>query len=446
MKFKDLIGVFSSLFLAFIAFALSNIILDGNLTFSIEVGIIMFYFSFVLLIYKDRFNPFLFLLISFGLGILDIIFVAFKIRNVQNYYSIHIYEKCLFIIILWLFGFTISYFCFGLLKNNEKSKSLKGIVNNVINKSNERIILIIFLALYIYVLYKIFITIKLLGGVQNALINSSIFRYNNQGYLATLLSLCSIIPICLFELKKKKTSALSLILMLIVLMLTGRRGLIISSLLLPFLVYYNYSYKKISNKQLIPCMLIFFVIILFIGMLRNQSSVTSTNNSFISTLTNLTISTQMGENFPDTIYSLDNGSIKYQKFKYLNRGLVGLVPRKFWNNKPDLIDHSMIVSKLVYGNDKYGRPIGPFGFSYLCFGYVGVIIISILTGIISRIFYDWMVKTKTYMSIFLYSILINYVINIIKPEALMNVLAIVLVIIFCSILSNLKRMLIGGKK
>ena len=144
MKFKDVIGVFFSLFLAFIAFALSNIILDGNLIFSVEVGIIMFYFSFIVLIYKDRFNPFLFLLISFGLGILDIIFVAFKIRNVQNYYSIHIYEKCLFIIILWLFGFTISYFGFGLLKNNKKSKSLKGIINNMINKSNERIILIIY--------------------------------------------------------------------------------------------------------------------------------------------------------------------------------------------------------------------------------------------------------------------------------------------------------------
>lgn len=65
--------------------------------------------------------------------------------------------------------------------------------------------------------------------------------------------------------------------------------------------------------------------------------------------------------------------------------------------------------------------------------FFGVIIFAIITGVVTKKFYCWMIENKNCVSIFIYAILINYVLNIVKPEAIMNIIAIFLILIFTSL-------------
>lgn len=409
---------------------------NSSIIFLIECAIISFYFLCILFVYRDRFSPYLFLIISLALGILDVVLVVLDLRIVTNKYPIYIYEKTLFIIILWLFTFSLA-FNFTSNKNKKISLKISNKFNKLLKTSNIKMTLIIFCILYIYVIYKVFATIIKIGGIEAAMVNSAVFRYNNQGYLAVLLALCAIIPICFLELNKNKMAFITMISMILILILTGRRGLIINSLILPFMSYYNYRRKKITNKTIVIVGGICAILILFIGNLRGQSSVSSKEGWLANVITDLTVTTQMGENLPDTIYALDSGMIKYQHFKYLNRGIIGMIPRAIWKNKPELIDHSMIVSKLVYNIDTFGRPIGAFGFAYLCFGILGVIIFGLITGFITKKFYMWMIENNGYIHIFLYSILVMHVMNIIKPEAVINIITFFVIILVSTIISEI---------
>lgn len=431
---KNMISILISMIISIIFFLLVLLNENSTIVFSLEVLIIIFYCSCIVFIYKDRFNPFSFVLISFGLGILDVILVALKIRDVKVYYSMHIYEKALFIIILWMILFLISYVTEIKKQKKIKSKFIQTIKNTLDNADVKKI-LYIASVIYVYIVIKIILTIKELGGIQVAIVNSAVFRYNNQGYMIALVTLCAIIPICFLELKKDFWAYMSSFFMILILIFTGRRGLIINAIIIPFVVYYNYRRKKILNKNLIGIVILCIAIILIIGNFRKQDSINNTNSFILNFLTDLSITTQMGENLPDLIVAIDNKKIEYQYFKYLDRGIVGLIPRKIWSNKPILIDHSMIVSKLVYNIDTYGRPVGPFGFAYLCFGTLGVALSAIITAKIVKTLYIWMKENNNYISVFLYAIMINYAINIIKPEALMNIITYFIIIIISSIVS-----------
>lgn len=431
---KDLLYIAIAFFISSILFFLSFINENSTFIFSIEIFTIAFIFCWILFIYRDRFNVFTFLLINLSLGVLDIIFVALKIRIVQNYYSIQIYEKALFIIIIWILLFAISYKIF-----TKKGLGLKftNTIDKIFNYTSLKMLIIIVGIIYIFIVYKILTTIVEIGSLELAMENSAIFRYNDQGYLATLISLTAIIPICFLELGKNKMAYFSLGVMLIITFLTGRRGLMINSLIIPYLVYYNYRKKPISNRQLLIIAIPVMMIILVLGATRGQKADSNASNNLIEVLTNLTVATQMGENLPDLIYSIDNNIVQKQYFKYLDRGFIGIIPRAIWKNKPELIDHSMIVGELVYNNSKYGRPVGPFGFAYLCFGISGVIIFAIITGIVTTKFYYWMIENKNCISIFIYSILITYVINIVKPESIMNIIAIFLILIVTTFITRI---------
>ena len=170
-----------------------------------------------------------------------------------------------------------------------------------------------------------------------------------------------------------------------------------------------------------------------------QKSIVYNENPVLNTIITLGKYIQYGENLPDLIYSIDNGNVKYQGFKYTFRGISGLVPRNFWKNKPD-IDYSSITSKLVYGYDRgYGQPVGQFGWAYLCFGYFGVILSGLITGVISKKIYDWMRKRNDAFSIGLYSLLIMQIINIFTPESQLKILLFMLFIFFVKIFNLFRR-------
>ena len=149
------------------------------------------------------------------------------------------------------------------------------------------------------------------------------------------------------------------------------------------------------------------------------------------------MSTKLGESLPDTIYAIDSGKVDHSYFKYFFRGIIGLIPRAVWKEKPDLIDHSTIISSDIYNVTTYGRPIGSFGYSYYCFGIIGTIITGLVSGMLTKRFYHWMLNNKDYIHIFIYSVLVINMINIVKPESQLTIISTCIIIYIASATSYL---------
>ncbi len=408
-------------------------------TFFLETFILLAFFSIVTFCSKDRFNPFSFFLLSLFLGVLDIVFVVCNVRIVENKYDISIYEKSLWLIILWLFGFLIGYYI-KISKKNKKSFKLLNIIDNYMKNANVNILLILGLLIQIWIIVAIGKTIIEVGGINAAMNNFSVFRYNNQGYLATILPLISIVTIGFLEKGNKKLAIISMIINFLLTTFTGRRGITINTVIIPFLIFYNYRIDKISNRKIVALGVPIIIFILFLGSMRNQQvTLGKTNNKVLNIAASITNTIQYGQNVPDLLYSMKNGNVDFQGGKYLFNGILGMIPRSVWKEKPEL-DHSLITSRLVYDEDiTYGKPVGAFGFSYLCFGYIGVILSGIITGKVTSIIYNWIIKNKSAITILIYSITIQSFIVITNPEAQVKIITLTFVLIALGILSNLKQ-------
>ena len=90
------------------------------------------------------------------------------------------------------------------------------------------------------------------------------------------------------------------------------------------------------------------------------------------------------------------------------------------------------------GRYSYGRPVGAFGFSYLCFGYVGVVASGLICGLLTAIFYFWTIKNRqTLFSVLIYAITIQFVMSITNPESQTKVIFIFAVMLVAKVLDTL---------
>lgn len=407
--------------------------------FFLETFILLSFFSIITFCSKDRFNPFSFFLLSLFLGVLDIIFVLIDVRIVENKYDISIYEKSLLIIIVWLFGFVIGYFI-KINKDNKKSLKILNVIDRYMRNANVNILLILGLLIQLWIMMIICKTIIEVGGINAAMNDFSVFRHNNQGYLATILPLISIVTIAFFEKGNKKLAIISMIINFSLITFTGRRGVTINTVIIPVLVFYNYRIKKISNKQIAMIAMPLVIFILLLGNVRNQQvNLREENNQILNIAASITNTIQYGQNIPDLLYSMKIGRVSFQGGKYLLNGILGMVPRSLWKDKPE-VDHSLITSRLVYYKEiTYGKPVGAFGFAYLCFGYVGVIFSGIITGKATSIIYNWIKKNKSAITILIYSITIQSFIVITNPESQVKIITLAFVLIALGIFSNLNQ-------
>lgn len=411
---------------------LITIIISDNIVLSLEVFFLMTYFIMVVYFTKDLFSPFLFFFVNIFLGVMDIYFVSLKFRNVLDYHSIQIYEKSLFLIIIWLSFFVIGYKLTPkrLSKYKYKDKILSKKVDNRMN-----IFLILCSGVILcFTAFKVFMTIKATGKIS-----MDIAFFDGQKFLIALYPLCGYIPICFLAKGKKIKAIISDILIFVVIALSGRRYIAIITTIFPFLIYYNYKIKKINVKNLLLLAIPVIIFVIMVGHVRLQKShQVYSENPFLNVAITMGKYIQYGQNLPDLVYAIDTKKIDYQGCKYAFRGVIGLIPRSLWENKPE-VDYSYITSELVYGHKKgYGEPVGQFGWAYLCFGHIGVIVSGFITGIISSLFYTWMRKNNDAFSIGTYALLIMQVINIFTPESQMKIILFIIYILFIKILSLIK--------
>ena len=395
-----------------------------NFIFCFEGALIAMFFMCILLFSDDYLNPFIFFFIYSFLGYLDILFVVLKVRIVDSVYPISIYNKSLFIIILWFVFFTIGYYFFKKKRkriNAQKDKSENSIVKKNIDLNIEpNIALFLITFIVAFVIFKIYKSTSSIGGIINAFFNPNFKLFLEQNYLSMFMALCGIIPVLFLDKKKKVTSIISLVLVFILMSLTKRRALTLVYTLVPILTYYNYKIRKIRLKDLAILFIPLMIFVLIIGNIRGVNSGTSetVNNYFVENLSELTRQVEYGKNIPDLLYSMDTGAVEKQHFKYIFNGIITYVPRAIWKDKP-MVESATIVTALVYHNSRHvaGHPVGPYGWAYLLFGYSGVIILGFFTGLIVSRFYKLILKKNNLFYYLIYSYSIVKMLEIVTPEA-----------------------------
>lgn len=431
-----IVGVVS-LILSGIIFILSG---GRSIFFAVECFALLAFFLKIALCQKDRFDPMSFFLLSLFLGFVDIVFAVLRVRAVGRLYDIGVYEKSLFLMILWLAFFCLTYELWMKLKSSKghKKKETKSFLSSI-KKVNINLVLVVGLVAQIFVFYKVITTIIAVGGFSEAINNFAIFKFNDQNYLLVFIYLLSFVPPALYEKGYKKTALLALILNFAIITLTGRRGIAITTVVISALVYVHYRVKPITNKVIALILLPIIAFILIVGSFRGQNvSLNSRNGVVLDTIAKVTNTVQYGDNVPDMIDKVDSGAVDFQGGKYIFNGIIGVIPRAIWSEKPE-VDHSSISSQLVYnGQYSYGRPVGAFGFSYLCFGYIGVIVSGLICGLLTALFYCWAVKREqTVFSVLIYAIAIQFIMAITNPESQTKVIFIFAVMVITKVLDIL---------
>lgn len=389
----------------------------NNLLFVFQSTILVSFFLYIIFFSKDYMNPFIFFFIYSFLGFLDVILVVLGARKVNPVYSISIYNKTLLIMILWFLFFSIGYFVYGKIKcKNFKNKER-------LTKEKEftiqlNVIYTFVAIIVVFVVYKVFTFVLSTGGIKEAFLSSSKI-FANQNYLSMLMALCGILPVLYLSKNNYKKTIFSVIFVFALMSLTKRRSLAIIYSLLPVVVYYNYKVKRININNLFVCLIPIMCYVLFIGQIRGVSSGVSSNvdNALLKQLSQLTRQVEYGRNIPDLISAIDNNKIEYQKFKYTMNGILTYIPRSIWPNKPQ-VESAGIVSDLIYdAKNSAGHPVGPYGWGYLSFGYIGVVVMAFLNGLIVSAFYKYVRKKDNTIGYLMYAYTIIKLLEIFTPEA-----------------------------
>lgn len=412
-----------------------------NVQFTLESTLLFSFFGIIILFSKDYLNPFMFYLLFSFLGFLDIILVVIGIRQVSFNHSIGIYNKSLLLMIIWFIFFSLGYFIINAKKNNKKELKKEK------NKEREfdidsNVALFFGIVVVLLVIVKVFGSFSTAGGIYNAFFNPKFKIFSDQNYLSMFMALCGIIPVLFLKKGKTKSAIITMILVFLLMSLTKRRTLALVYSLVPFAVYYNYKVKKIKLKHLVFLLIPLSAYVLIIGEIRGVSEGTSNSveNKLVENVADITRQIEYGKNLPDLIYSIDTHKIEFQHFKYFFNGIITYIPRGVWPNKP-LVESASIVSKLIYtkSTNVAGHPVGPYGWSYLLFGYLGVIILGFLNGIIVALFFNWIKCKDNLFCYLIYAYSILKMLEFFAPESQFKISFFIIVLFILAFMSKIYR-------
>lgn len=379
------------------------------------------FFLFVIVVEKDILAPPYFLFLNVFIGIFDIVLVAIGGRDVPSRHESAIYEETLSITFLWLVMFYIGY---ALVKPKMQKVNRGGDSSDFVFAPLIALLLVLFLYSLISALRN---SINLGGLVQGMIGGGAAFE--DQGYLMPLLSLCGMLPVIALSKGKKALSVLLAAVLFFGIALTGRRSLAIFSALMPLIVFWHYRIKPLNQKTIVLIGVFLLAFVLIVGGIRTSVEQSATSDGMIATLTKYI---GYGRNTPDLVSAIESGGIGYQGFTYSLRGIIYFIPRSIWPDKP-LVHSSDITSNLLYFNGDVGRPTGPFGWAFFCFGIPGVAVFAFLTGVFCKVFYCYCIKKRDVFSLSMYALLIMSFLDIFTPEAQMKIVLFALFTMFVKV-------------
>lgn len=368
------------------------------------------FFLFIIVAEKDYLAPTYFLFLNIFLGVLDIVLVATGGRDVADKHSPAIYAETLAITLLWLVCFYVGY---------RMAKPKLRIFQNEDDSTDFLFtpLVVLLVILFLYSLLSAIRSSMSLGGLVQGMLGGGA-AFEDQGYLMSLLSLCGLVPVIALSMGRKICGLICALILFAGIALTGRRSLAIFTALVPVVVFWHYRVRPITTRQVVLIGVLVFVFVMAIGEIRTSVESGSVDDGVVATLTKYI---GYGRNTPDLVNAIESGRVDYQGAQYVLRGIEYFIPRSIWPDKP-LVHSSDITSNLLYFEGDVGRPTGPFGWAFFCFGPIGVAVCALVTGLACKYFYCYCVDRNSVFSLSLYALLIMSFIDLFTPEAQMKVI------------------------
>ncbi len=382
---------------------------------------------------KDIFHPFIILSISTLLALIN--FIDVDINGVTLKYALGFSEDYSDVVIQYSMMIFITWYIFFYLGFSTKN------VKKTTTNNKRRLPPINYPVNIAYILFAISIIglmmiVKTFGGFNlmlNAMIDTT-RTYSGLGYFRYIVSLGGIASLLLLYAGKNKMAILFLLLTCIMLSPFGGRTAIFLGTIAPFLLIYNYKIKKVKVIPLISIGLIAFIFVLAWEQMRTYGTINLASIPVNNLITSVAEKTRMAHILPSLVGQLLNGSIDYQWGKPLLNIFYSPIPRSLWEGKPEIIEETVLIGSLLIGSEGYyGLPAGPYGWAFLNFGWLGVIIMAFLTGILVKKFYYSAVLVKDdtksgFLGLIIYSLLINSLFDVFATSAQIQILWILFIL------------------
>lgn len=331
-----------------------------------------------LFIVKDIFHPFIIMAITSCLVIIDFLnqdLFGFRVSSFGIYrpYSI-------IMIIVWYVFLYLGYYFSSKIR-------VKPINNRVLLRNNHPIL--IASLLFVLSLFGFAYSLVIFGGFSGMIgaLVSTTTAYSGLGYLRLIVGLGGLSAILFLYGGKTKTSFLVILLTSLMLSFFGGRANVVLNTILPYLMYYNYKVKKLSIIVLSIFSIFSLLFIEILGLFRKSQQEFLSINGIWGLISNAAKETGMGTTLPWLVSSLNEGSISYQYGTPLLNLIYSPIPRTLWSAKPEIIDGSVLIAYYLTGSTRYGMPAGAYGEAFFNFGWLGVIMFSLITGYIINLIY-----------------------------------------------------------
>lgn len=285
------------------------------------------------------------------------------------------------------------------------------------------LILLVSMSSYIYILLNI-------GGIA-AIIDAMSFRtqtYAGHYYLLYLVNLGTISAIFYLYGGFKKTSLIIVTLTFFCMATFGSRESAFFSTIFTYLIFYHYYVKKVNLLKLSIIAILAILFGVMWGNLRHYGELSlmgSTN--FKELLFEAGRGKLTAEILPPLIGGLISGHIEYKYGSTLLNVFYAPIPSSIWPNKP-IINETGIIGEILMGKDAWGLPAREYGVAFLNFGWIGVIVISIITGIIVGLLYNNLLKSKgnsknyNFWILLIYALTIRGIFNVVSTSAQIDII------------------------
>lgn len=246
-----------------------------------------------------------------------------------------------------------------------------------------------------------------LGGLGNYMTEARLGLFAGTAYLQHLPELAVFIAaLALYIAFRRRRGflipALAFFFSLVFLFMMGERGGIISAFLF-LAVLYHFGVRRLTVWNYLAFGLVLSLLLAGLGMARkeimksDEGTTVSTSRmlevigddeqwSALSVLQHLNANAT--DHFMVIVQDFDITNYTYGDDFY--RGLIGVIPRAIWPDKPERITTGQWFTERYFPGKPSGRPITTVGIYYLNFGYVGVFLGMLISGAFCRILWHYL--------------------------------------------------------
>ena len=232
-----------------------------------------------------------------------------------------------------------------------------------------------------------------LGGIAYVLLNFqdrlTEFSSDTSIYLRYSISFGMIAVYYYYLMGKKNAFITCALIQVIIYVCMGERGGIISQLVFPLFVAYQLKNGRMMSLKKLSIASIFLVLFYEVfGFIRDYDVEVTAGNM----VSNLVDTFAYEPHFiisSELIYLIDSEQVDYTFGSPLLNIFFAPFPRSLFPWKPKFIGDSALVGSIILGRDTdvYGLPPSNFSWGYLNFGFIGVVLFSIISALAMKWLY-----------------------------------------------------------